>query len=272
MQDDDVTDNEIWSLSGDATGEGGLVQILDRSDYRLRAHHLCINARMVTAVDTVFGAGVRRCIEAALRRPQSKVTIWPPAEPGSLLDRMHDLLAVLPDRARWSPAPDASPAVRDRTIIIPATPIETEEDAELYGEAVGRALTRGNVPPVPVRRTAQAIAELTGNAVTASVSAGLPPILSVALDPRAESIGVTVITDPPLLASPEDAPDELRRLVEFSRAHRGGWHRLASKRGASLLIALSTARATMRLEGDEYRVTGAVDALAVSWTMQVWGQ
>src|SRR5204863_6933128 len=127
---------------------------------------LCVNLQALTAADTVSGAVTRRCLEVFLTVPTATATIWPPQQ-RPVFDRMHDLLGPLPARVTWAPAPGTAAALRDRSVIIPATPIETEEEAELYGEAVGRALYASRLPIETVRRTAQALVELTSNALVA---------------------------------------------------------------------------------------------------------
>lgn len=269
MEDEQPIEFEHWGLTGDATGEAGLLYLVSRDDPRLVTGNWCVNLQGLAAADTITGAVTRRCIEVFLARSASQVTIWPPTATTAILNRMHDLLGPLPDRVAWAPALDVIAPVRDRNVIIPATPIGSDSDAELYGEAVGRALMGLHMPTPTVRRTAQAFAELTGNALAARNLDGFAPIASVALDPGANTISVTVIGDPPPLDSSAAAAPFLKSCVQVSLRRRGGWQRLFSKPGANLGIAVGSARATLSAAGEDHRLAAAVDAFCASWTMPI---
>ena len=268
-EDDQDDDLEFWSLSGDCTGERGLIQLLPRTDPRMRARRLCLNLHGLKAADTVTGAVARRCLDAFLVTPPATATVWPPAGSTAIVDRMHDLLGPLPARATWAPPPDGAPVVRDRAVIVPATPIESDEEAELYGEAVGRALAAARLPVESARRTAQAVVELTENALTTRAVGALAPILSVALDPARTVIGVTVLGDPPLLASPGDAVAFLDEALTESRRRKGGWQRMSSKPGVRLDLAIGAARVSLEATGLQRGTGSAVDALSATWTLSL---
>jgi hypothetical protein len=266
--DDPEQNREYWSLTGDASGDAALIQLISREDPRLDAGNWCLNLAGLKGADTVTAVVARRCIEILRTRAPDGVSIWPPPSAEAIHDRMYDLVGPLPDNAKWAPAPESQGPVRDRHVIVPASELLDDEAVELYTEALITILAAYRLPREAIIRISHGLAELGNNATAYAPHPGLPPFVSVALDPAAEHIGVSIICDPPPLAAAASG-EFLSDCIARSHERHGGWMRISARSGARLTLAVGSARSVLTQQGVATRTDSAVDAFCATLSIPV---
>lgn len=245
IQDEDaqndarLQDREIHNLGRVLRGQYARSASSGLLSARAPAARLLLDGRSLQLVDAFGGVVVRAVLDQHVAVRGNSVSVLEP-ESATVWQTLYDLLGRgnLPAGCSWGLT--RSPARRGDCVLVPATPLASDQDVRslidlaLPGAAAG--LGHGGRP---ARLAQESAALFTHNARTHGSGSPVPPLLCASFDEQSKDLQVVVFDRGAALAGGNGAA--LREAIARSRASGGGLASLAAyrRRGCDFSVRLA---------------------------------
>lgn len=265
-----MTDDFNVSFTRDAHGVLALQYLREPSRSDADADELLVQANVVRRADAYTGAAVRALIETHLVRAKSRhVCLWLPDD--GPVDLFADLVGPLPERCV---IPEDTPRpLRDRNVILPATPLRSFDEARAAAWLLKTAAApAARVDPRTADLLAQALLAFAENGLNYARDSRCGVVVCCAVDSETERVSVVAIDQGQDFCRSDNLRDRLRDCLDASAVSLGGFgalRRLAKKQDLDAKITLSSGSARVRRPGKAESPTPYVPGFCAALTVQI---
>jgi hypothetical protein len=265
-----MTTQKHISLASDARGSRALQYLEEPIGDNTEPSELCIRAGGVGFADAFTGAVMRANIERQLRSDdQSTVVVWPPS--GNAWGRFHDLLGPLPPRCAYPN--DVKAPQRDRSVILPAQPVTSMDQAHLLARWTRAVGPHAGISVIEAKVLALGIIVFADNGLRYASDSSCAVVLCATADIDTDTLCLTSIDLGIARSTAADQLAALRTGTTLSRRRFGGLTtlgRMADEVGLTATVSLSAGAASAELRAARWRTRSAayVAGFAAGLTVQ----